>query len=173
MATPTAIIGIDPGKSGGIAVLWPSGIYQAWKLPATERDLWEVLNEIDHIALSESLNCTAFIEKVSSSPQMGVVSAFKFGRSLGLVHMGCICIGWRVEWVTAQKWQRALGLKVSGKGLGQDDTSKKNRNKAKAQELFPDAKITHALADALLLAEFGRRQHYTLTEAQNGATSGH
>jgi hypothetical protein len=33
----------------------------------------------------------------------------------------------------------------------------KNVSKRKAQELFPQLKITHATADALLLAEFGRR----------------
>ena len=85
------------------------------------------------------------------------MSAFKFGRSVGVLHMAAIAAGLRVEFVTPQKWQRALGLIVSGRGLGQDDTSKKNRNKARAQELFPALRVTHALADALLIAEFGRR----------------
>jgi len=30
-------------------------------------------------------------------------------------------------------------------------------SKRKAQELFPAIKITHAIADALLIAEYGRR----------------
>jgi hypothetical protein len=33
----------------------------------------------------------------------------------------------------------------------------KNVSKARAQELFPALKITHATADALLIAEYGRR----------------
>jgi hypothetical protein len=61
------------------------------------------------------------------------------------------------EYVTPQKWQKEFGLIVTGRGLGQDDTAKKNRNKARAQELFPGIKITHAIADALLIAEYGRR----------------
>jgi len=33
----------------------------------------------------------------------------------------------------------------------------KNVSKRKAQELFPSMKVTHASADALLIAEYGRR----------------
>jgi hypothetical protein len=33
----------------------------------------------------------------------------------------------------------------------------KNISKRRAQELFPSLKITHAVADALLIAEYGRR----------------
>ncbi len=33
----------------------------------------------------------------------------------------------------------------------------KNVSKRRAQELFPALKVTHAIADALLIAEFARR----------------
>jgi len=33
----------------------------------------------------------------------------------------------------------------------------KNVSKRRAQELFPEIKITHAIADALLIAEYARR----------------
>lgn len=36
--------------------------------------------------------------------------------------------------------------------------NKKNRHKAKAQQLFPAWHITHATADALLIAEYARRK---------------
>lgn len=147
----TTIIGIDPGLSGGIAVL-RDGEATAHPMPATEADLWQLL-----VSVGEPATC--FVEKVSSSPQMGVVSAFKFGRSVGLIHMACIAAGYRVEYVTPQKWQRAMGLIVTGRGLGQGDTAKKNRNKARAQELFPQLRITHKIADALLIAEFGLMTH--------------
>jgi hypothetical protein len=38
----------------------------------------------------------------------------------------------------------------------------KNITKRKAQELFPEIKITHAIADSLLIAEYGRRLCSTL-----------
>ena len=46
------------------------------------------------------------------------------------------------------RWQKYLGCLTKGD---------KNVSKAKAQELFPDLKITHAIADSLLIAEYGRR----------------
>lgn len=69
-------IGIDPGKSGAIAVL--SAIGLLWqKLDATEADVSDFLNA--HAVEAKF----ALIEKVSASPQMGVCSAFTFGRSFG------------------------------------------------------------------------------------------
>ena len=142
------VIGIDPGSSGGVA--WTDGTnYHAEKMPATTADLVALLRD------SQAEWC--YIEKVHASPQMGVVSAFKFGVSAGCVLTAAIAAGLRTELVPPQKWQKAFGLIVKGKGLGKYDTSKKNRNKAKAQELFPDVKMTHAIADALLIAEYGRR----------------
>ena len=52
------------------------------------------------------------------------------------------------EEVTPQKWQKALGCRTGGD---------KNVSKARAQALFPLQNITHAIADALLLAEYCRR----------------
>lgn len=150
MNAPNTVIGIDPGGNGGIAILAEGQDPIARKMPKTARDLWELLAGHDP--------ATCWIEKVHASPQMGTVSAFKFGYAAGIVHQASVCAGFRVEMVTPQKWQKHHGLIVKGRGLGQDDTSKKNRNKAKAQELFPCLKITHAIADALLIAEYGRVQ---------------
>lgn len=155
----TTVIGIDVGLSGGVAFLRSrADCCEAVKMPDTYRDLYDLL--------SSEGECVAFVEKVGATPQMGVVSAYKFGQSVGAISMACIAAAIRMELVTPQKWQRALGLIVSGRGLGQNDTAKKNRNKARAQELFPGLKITHAIADALLIAEFGRRQLLTPTEGE-------
>ena len=141
-------IGIDPGKSGGVAFVRGRERH-AVKMPAVDHGLWDLLAGNDP--------ATVVIEKVGATPQMGTVSAFKFGHSAGLIRGVCIAAGLQMEYVTPQKWQRHFGLIVKGRGIGQRDTDKKNRNKAKARELFPELKITHAIADALLLAEYGRR----------------
>ena len=143
------ILGIDPGQAGGIAV-FDGESFIAHKMPPTERDLWELLAYHDE--------ATAFIEKVHAGPKMASSASFKFGRGCGLLHMALIAAGIRIEYVTPQKWQKHHGLIVKGRGLGQDDTAKKNRNKAKAQELHPEMKITHAIADAILICEYGIRQ---------------
>jgi len=143
------VIGIDPGLSGGIAVVCGNAT-AAYRTPETARDLFELLAKLSP--------GTAFCEKVNAGPKMGSSAAFKFGQSVGELRMACVAAGLRLEYVTPQKWQKEFGLIVKGRGLGQGDTDKKNRNKARAQELFPGIKITHAIADALLIAEYGRRQ---------------
>lgn len=60
-----------------------------------------------------------------------------------------------IELVAPSVWQRAFVL--AGGPRDEGITAKKNRHKARAQELFPNLKITHACADALLLAEYCRR----------------
>lgn len=149
------IIGIDPGKNGGIAFFWEGLDPHAIKMPVTETDLWREI-----VGTGEP--ATVFVESVHAGPNMASSAAFKFGRGVGCIQMACIAAGFRLEYVTPQKWQKEFGLIVKGRGLGQDDTSKKNRNKARAQELFPGMKITHAIADALLIAEYGRRKYREL-----------
>lgn len=145
------VIGIDPGKSGGIAVLTSTGsVRYLSKMMDTDKDLLELLDKY-------RMDSIVFLEKVHAGPKMGSSAAFKFGRGYGAIVMAVLAVGVRLEIITPQAWQKKLGLLVSGRGLGQGDSDKKNRNKAKAQEIFPEAKITHATADALLIAEYGRQ----------------
>ena len=143
------VIGIDPGSSGGIVRLDGRAPPLAEPMPKTERDLWLLVHRwcggIGH----------AFIEHVHSMPKQGVASTFTFGVNYGLLRMALIASGTSFEKVQPTKWQREFGLLKRG-----DETkvAKKNRHKAVAQELFPSVKITHAIADALLIAEWGRRQ---------------
>lgn len=137
------ILGIDPGQGGGLAVVGKD-FACAWKMPETERDLLDTLEDVKTFGVT-----TAYLEFVRSSPQMGVVSAFKFGQGYGGLRMACIASGLRLEEVTPQKWQLAMRCRTKGD---------KNVSKRRAQELFPGEKVTHAIADALLIAEYGRRQ---------------
>lgn len=139
-------IGIDPGLGGGIAVLNNSGaVCGTYKMPATERDLLDLL-EI------KSDECRAVLEFVRSSPQMGVVSAFKFGMGYGGLRMALVASRIPFDEVTPQKWQRVMGCLTRGD---------KNVTKRRAQELFPSVKVTHANADALLLAAYSLRGYAT------------
>lgn len=137
-------IGIDPGQSGGIAFVDEHDL-GAHKMPDTERDIFELLRD-----LAAAGPAVARIERVSSSPQMGVVSAFTFGSSYGGLRMALIAAGIPFEEVSPVKWQREMGCLTKGD---------KNVSKAKAQQLFPLLKVTHSIADALLIAEFCRRTH--------------
>jgi len=139
------VIGIDPGKSGGIAVVDDCAGAVAFKLDTTERDVWDTLLEC-----RDNLNASvAFIEKVNAFPKQGVSSTFKFGKSYGMLIGMLVALKVRFEYVPPGVWQRNLSCLSKGD---------KNVTKAKAQELFPSLKITHAIADALLIAEYGRRK---------------
>ena len=75
----------------------------------------------------------AAVERVTSSPQMEVTSAFCFGRGLGVVDGVIAALGWSVEYVAPQVWKRAFGIRV---GAGKDDS------RAKACQLLPlDAEL--------------------------------
>jgi len=139
-------IGVDPGANGGIAVIDEKGNAYAEKIPETLQDLFELLNSY---SVGYDRNCRAYLEQVHSSPQMGVKSAFSFGNSFGHLEMALTACGIPFERVRPQVWQKALGCLTKGN---------KNITKTKAQEMFPSIKVTHAIADSLLIAEFGRRQ---------------
>ena len=141
-------LGIDPGATGGIAVVshHPHIIPVAHKMPETERDLFDLLIDIK----GDGNPLIACVELVHSMPGQGVSSSFKFGQNFGAIRMAVIAAKIPHEFITPQKWQKAIGCMTGGD---------KNVSKAKAQQLFPDNRITHAVADALLIAEYCRRTH--------------
>lgn len=136
-------LGIDPGKSGGIAFISECGT-EAWahKITDSERDFWNIVSEYKKEVKF------GMIEKVHSSPQMGVRSAFTFGQSYGFLRGMLIASEIKFDQVSPQKWMNKLNCRTGGN---------KNITKAKAQQLFPKIKITHAIADALLIAEYCRQ----------------
>ncbi len=140
-------IGIDPGVSGGAALLDAGGQHvDAFKFKGmTDHDIAEALLEWAGFG---DIHC--LIEKVHSMPKQGVKSMFSFGRNFGFL-IGCLtALNIPFDFVTPNKWQSDMQCRTGGD---------KNITKAKAQRLFPKLKITHALADALLIALYCRNQH--------------
>ncbi len=93
-------------------------------------------------------------ERNAGNPAPGS-TMFNFGRGVGVIMGAAMALGFRVETVTPQKWQKHFQL-----GLARDCASKsewKNKLKAKAQQLFPHVEVTLKTADALLLWEYGQR----------------
>ncbi len=150
----TYVMGMDPGKSGALAVLRLDGtvskIEQFSKL--TERDLWESLKgwRVDDI------RCY-FEHTHSFGASDNAATSYVFGDKAGLARGFLIARGLPFEMVPPKKWQRGVGIQVI-KGARLSYPDRKRRNKQKAQELFPHVKITNDVADALLIAEYGRRQ---------------
>lgn len=86
-------------------------------------------------------------------------AAFAFGRGVGAIALACLALSIKVVPVTPQRWQKEFGLLVKGRKLGEEDTEKKKRNRAKAEQLFPRAHMTNSTADAILIAYYGATTH--------------
>ena len=135
-----AYIGVDPGAGGGLVALDPNGIVlSVARMPETERDVLDWLREWADPAGA------AVIERVQPMPRSmcGVIGGFKLGCSYGKLLMALTAAGVPFAEVRPQKWQAAMGCMSRGD---------KNVTKRRAQQLFPGVKVTHATADALLLA---------------------
>lgn len=144
------IIGIDPGGSGGIAwSIWSlsSAVPVATtKMPETPHDLAEILGTI-----AAEGPCEVHLEEVGG--YVGGIGApgstmFNFGRNFGQIIGVCAALKLPLKLVKPQRWQKALGL---GTSKGMSKTEWKNKLKARAQQLYPEIKITLDVADAVLI----------------------
>lgn len=137
------IIGIDPGASGGLACFNEERQGEVWAFSKlTEHDLAEVVKALSGAGVF------AFIERVHSMPKQGVASSFKFGDNAGFLRGLLVANSIPFEQVVPSKWQKYLGCLSGGN---------KNVTKARAQQLYPHIRVTHGIADAILIAEYGLR----------------
>lgn len=157
----TAYMGIDPGLSGAIAVLWPDGSYSVDDTPVVpvikgkKRRMQYDIVAMHALLVGLILKMTdygvAVIEKASPMPKEGVVSSFRSGYGVGIWHalLAVSRLSWRE--VAPVTWKRAAGL------LGSD----KNQSRLVAQRIFPLAPLDrvkdHGRAEALLIADTARK----------------
>ena len=108
-------------------------------------------------------DCFCVLEHVTSSPQMGVTSSFTFAEGFGFVQGVLAAFFIPTQLVKPQVWKKHFGCI-----LGKDATTKEKKEKdlQVARRLFPhyDFRRTprcktpwYDAADAVLLAEYGRR----------------
>jgi len=136
-----SICGIDPGKQGGLAFKDGNKVQAVSFSTLTHPEIAHKLREF----MPEKV----YLEKVHSMPGQGVSSVFKFGEGFGHLKGTLDALGIPYELVSPLKWQTSLGCRTGGD---------KNVSKTKAQQLFPQIpKITHYIADALLIMEYGCR----------------
>lgn len=159
---PSKIVaGIDPGKTGALAILYPDNSMEFFDVPRVKLRGKDVPAYADWqttwgTALALAGVETVVVEDVASRPGQGVSSMFKFGRTLGFAH--AIVLGARprpaVIFTTPSQWKAKLGLLNSSKGASRE----------KAVALYPcsESRLSRVKddgrAEALLLAHFGRNQ---------------
>lgn len=150
------VIGIDPGSKGGIAVLDMDGnVMFVGKMPETQQDILDCLRKFSGTELFGS-EAVCYLEKVGTGmPGQSSSATATFARHCGHLEMALLALGIKTNDVTPNKWEKSYQL---GKSSDCSKTEWKNKLKAKAQQLFPKEKVTLAVCDALLLAEYGRKQ---------------
>jgi crossover junction endodeoxyribonuclease RuvC len=152
------IAGIDPGKSGALAITYPDGAVQVWDVPTIklrgkEVPAWQEWQRSWASALDFAGIDLVVIEDVSARPGQGVTSMFTFGRTLGFVHALAVASGASVQTVTPAVWKGKLGLLNSSKGASRE----------KAVSIYPRSVgllgrvKDDGRAEAILLAHYGRK----------------
>ena len=138
-------IGIDPGKNGGIGIIYNDLAY-CKRCPATVSEMAEEIKTC--IELAPDIQKQAIIEAVHSFPHQGVRSVFTFGEGYGK-WLG-ILAAHKIPYIqiSPQKWMKYYAP------LPKDKKDRKNQLKHMAQQRFPEIKITLATADAILLANY-------------------
>lgn len=153
-------IGVDPGKSGGMAVIHWDRIELLPFTKATEKEIWKFFSR----AINPTAGMKCLIEKVHAMPGQGVTSMFTFGQGYGFLR-GCLTAATiPYEEVQPRAWQKALKIKPRDSKGGESKNQFKDRLRGKAQQLFPQESVwertlgeQRAVCDALLIAEFCRR----------------
>jgi crossover junction endodeoxyribonuclease RuvC len=150
------IAGIDVGLSGAICVMsdkdghivdlldMPVVVTGKGKRELDEPAIWEVLADwhVDHV----------YIEKAQSMPGQGIASTGHYLTGYGILRGMCVGLQIGYTLVHPATWKKAM-LLDQGKGKGESIV--------RAKQLWPtvklDRKKDHGKADALLIAEYGRR----------------
>lgn len=149
------IIGIDPGRNGGIVGLTNGHVNVIDKMPQQLTDLWGYFVDVLAVPVIGKENINVFIEDVHSMPTDGVRSAFQFGRHLGHLDMVLCRYDLAVTRVLPHKWMEFYDL---FRGKGETKYGYKKRIVEEAQRLANNSlrpKITLATADAYLIARYG------------------
>ncbi len=148
-----AYIGIDPGKTGAVAI-----IFNNQEKPIfADYGRGDELNILALALHSDYGNCFACLEKVSSMPKQGVSSTFKFGENFGWWQGVLTALKIPFVFVSPTRWQKVIFDSMPRQA------DRKAMSLDMARRLFPELrdhlkrKRDHGRADALLIAEYCRR----------------
>ena len=143
------VIGIDPGKGGGIAIITEKNEIEIHPCPQRIKDMSMLIG----ISLNDvaAYRTQVFIEKVWAFPTDGRVGSFTFGQNYGqwegILHSHEL----EPKYITPKVWQSHFEIK---KGLPKD--VRKRQLKELAKKKFSKTKgITLKTADAILIAVYG------------------
>ena len=153
------IIGIDPGLSGGIAILDNLKIFDIYDMPIMSEGK-KNKNQLNSAQLVKIIkkniisNGDTFliVEQVSAMPGQGVTSMFNFGQTFGSIKGICAALNLPIFFVRPAKWKKHFDL----------INSSKDASRTKVIEMYPSIsprlskKKDVNKADAILIARYFR-----------------
>ncbi len=162
-------LGIDPGLSGGIALIKGTRdqrptLINAIDIPAVGQGAKRRVDP--HPVISFIQDCPpdyAFIERAQAMPDQGSSSGFNYGRAVGYLECCVLGLGIPLEVVEPSKWKKAHGLSSkTADGRKLETREVKELSRQKALMLFPESAkllarvMDHGRAESILIANFGR-----------------
>lgn len=162
-------LGIDPGLTGGWALLGPAGqLVRLSVIPVAD-------GAVDVVALAAQwcglpAGTVTAVELVHAMPGQGVTSMFSFGETTGRILGVLGALGHVPVRPTPQRWQKALGVALPADKA--DKAARRKAVKARAavlaaqlldldagQLIPPRCRVVHdGLVDAVCIAEWLRRE---------------
>jgi len=153
------IIGIDPGLSGGIAILDDLKIFDIYDMPIMSEGK-KNKNQLNSAQLVNIIrknlipngNTFLIVEQVSAMPGQGVTSMFNFGQTFGSIKGICAALNLPIFFVRPAKWKKHFDL----------INSSKDASRTKVIEMYPSIsprlskKKDVNKADAILIARYFR-----------------
>jgi hypothetical protein len=158
-------VGVDPGKSGAIARISnatadviPMPVIRGNRKGRDEYDLTAI-----RLIIADYHECFAMVERSQPMPpkMRGTIANFQRGVARGWEWL-LVGMGISYQMVRPAEWQKEMHAGTSGQNT-------KQRSIIAAQRLFPEVSLLrterskkpdHNLAEALLLAEYGRRKYW-------------
>lgn len=157
------IVGIDPGLTGGVAMLRTDGTLEfAEPMPVLQAavatvDVATLRGWLESRA-GRTESVFAYVERAQAMPQQGVSSAFNYGLLFGSTLTALTALGVGYELVSPAQWKRQMGLDRD-----------KRRSIALALQFYPHLAPLRAkddgVAEAVLLAR------WAITHAQGRAAA--
>ena len=144
-----AILGIDPGRTGGCAWIKGQEVDVFSFTGATDK---EILNAF-RLFWERDRGMRGMIEAVGAFPGQGVHSMFVFGMGYGRLQGYLEALGVPYNRVSPVTWKKSLGL---ARKTGKTDRKERKRlSRQAAQRLYPHVEVDDSTAEALLIAHYG------------------
>ena len=148
---PKCIVGIDPGKSGGVAFISSGGL-EVHDMPETFEDLRDLLigfkKRFGHVVgVLENVH-TYRTDRLKAGMEFAIE---KMIRNSETCKNALNSAGITYVQVEPRKWQGDLRLSKKG----ETKTQRKNRAKDYAKSMYPTVKINLPVADSVCIAIYG------------------